>query len=75
MLIVLESIRSRVMENKKKGRSTWIVIDEFHHMTERPYTAHKVNQFWKEFRAMGGICTGITQNIVVRPDRALYKVA
>lgn len=64
MLIVLESIRSRVMENKKKGRSTWIVIDEFHHMTERPYTAHKVNQFWKEFRAMGGICTGITQNIV-----------
>ena len=64
MLIVMESIRSRVMENKKKGKSTWIVLDEFHHMTERPYTAHKVNQFWKEFRAMGGICTGITQNIV-----------
>ena len=47
MLIVMESIRSRVMENKKKGKSTWIVLDEFHHMTERPYTAHKVNQFWK----------------------------
>ena len=75
MLIVLESIRSRVMENKRKGNSTWIIIDEFHHMTERRYTAHKVNQFWKEFRAMGGICTGITQNIAVRPDRALYKVA
>lgn len=64
MLITLESIRSRVMENKKHGITTWIVIDEFHHMTHMPYTARKVNEFWKEFRAMGGICTGITQNIV-----------
>ena len=64
MLIVMESIRSRVMENKKKGKSTWILIDEFHRLTSRPYTAHKVNQFWKEFRAMGGICSGVTQNIV-----------
>lgn len=64
MLVTLESIRSRVMENKKHGITTWIVIDEFHHMTHMPYTARKVNEFWKEFRAMGGICTGITQNIV-----------
>ena len=64
MLVTLESIRSRVMENKKHGITTWIVIDEFHHMTHLPYTARKVNEFWKEFRAMGGICTGITQNIV-----------
>ncbi len=63
MLIMLEGIRSRISRNAKKGRATWLYIDEFHNMTHHQYTANYFEKVWKEVRKQGGICTAITQNI------------
>ena len=30
IIIMLESVRSRIAENAKKGKCTWVFIDEFH---------------------------------------------
>lgn len=75
MLVMLESIQARVIENGRKGKATWIYIDEFHCMLGSEFTAKYLNGMWKKVRKQGGLCTGITQNVGVRPDRALYKVA
>lgn len=34
---------------------------------------HYTIEIWKRFRKWGGMPTGITQNVKVRPDRALCK--
>lgn len=62
-MIMMESIRKRVMENYEKGKATWIFMDEFHNLTKRAHTISYLEKNWKEFRKFGGICTGITQNI------------
>ena len=64
MLVVLEAIRSRIMGNFYRSRATRLIVDEFHRMTDRTYTAKRMNKIWKEVRKLGGLCTGITQNIV-----------
>lgn len=64
MLVVLEAIRSRTMENFYRSRATRLIVDEFHRMTDRSYTARRMNKIWKEVRKLGGLCTGITRNIV-----------
>ena len=64
MLVVLENIRSRIMGNFRRSRATRLIVDEFHRMTDRTYTAKRMNKIWKEVRKLGGLCTAITQNIV-----------
>ena len=64
MLVVLEEIRSRIMGNFRRSRATRLIVDEFHRMTDRTYTAKRMNKIWKEVRKFGGLCTAITQNIV-----------
>lgn len=63
MLIILESIKARVMENFLKGKATWLYIDEFHMLLDNPYTRNFVVKFWKLVRKLGCIPTGITQNV------------
>ena len=63
MLVMLESIQARVIENSKKGKATWIYIDEFHCMLGSEFTAKYLNAMWKKVRKQGGLCTGITQNV------------
>ncbi len=75
MLVMMESIQQRIVENGKKGKATWLYIDEFHVLLNSEYSAKYLQQLWKKVRKQGGLCTGITQNVVVRPDRALCKVA
>ena len=75
MLVMMESIQNRIVENGKRGKATWLYIDEFHVLLNSEYSAKYLQQLWKKVRKQGGLCTGITQNVVVRPDRALYKVA
>lgn len=61
--VMLEGIRSRVAANYQKGIATWIYMDEIHNMTATESTARYLEKIWKEFRKLGGINTGITQNI------------
>ena len=52
------------MENGKKGKATWLYIDEFHVLLTSEYSAKYLQQLWKKVRKQGGLCTGITQNVV-----------
>lgn len=60
----MESIQQRIVENGKKGKATWLYIDEFHVLLNSEYSAKYLQQLWKKVRKQGGICTGITQNVV-----------
>ena len=64
MLVMLESIQQRIVENGKKGKATWLYIDEFHVLLNSEYSAKYLQQLWKKVRKQGGLCTGITQNVV-----------
>ena len=59
-----ESSQQRIVENGKKGKATWLYIDEFHVLLNSEYSAKYLQQLWKKVRKQGGLCTGITQNVV-----------
>ena len=75
MLVMMEAIQQRIIDNGRRGKATWLYIDEFHVLLNSEYSAKYLQGLWKKVRKQGGLCTGITQNVVVRPDRALCKVA
>ncbi len=64
MLVMMESIQNRIIENGKRGVATWLYIDEFHVLLNSEYSAKYLQQLWKKVRKQGGLCTGITQNVV-----------
>ncbi len=64
MLVMMESIQQRIVENGRKGIATWLYIDEFHVLLNSEYSAKYLQQLWKKVRKQGGLCTGITQNVV-----------
>ena len=73
MLIVQDQVWNRVTINRSANKSTRYYIDEFHLLLKEEQTAAYSVEIWKRFRKWGGIPTGITQNVKVRPDRALCK--
>ena len=73
MLIVQDQIWGRVTQNRSQGKATWYFCDEFHLLLREEQTAAFSCEIWKRFRKWGGIPTGATQNVKVRPDRALCK--
>ena len=64
MLVMMESIQNRIVENGRRGKATWLYIDEFHVLLNSEYSAKYLQQLWKKVRKQGGLCTGITQNVV-----------
>lgn len=64
MLVMLENIRQRIIKNFKMGRATWLYVDEFHVLIGKPYSRNYFISLWKKVRKLGGLCTGITQNVV-----------
>ena len=60
---MMESIQQRIVENGKRGKATWLYIDEFHVLLNSEYSAKYLQQLWKKVRKQGGLCTGITQNV------------
>ena len=73
MLVVQDQIWNRVTINRSEKRATRYYCDEFHLLLKDEQTAAYSVEIWKRFRKWGGIPTGITQNVKVRPDRALCK--
>lgn len=63
MLIMLEVIQNKLRLNAKKGIATRIYVDEFHCLTGMDFTEKYLEELWKKIRKMGGLMTGITQNI------------
>ena len=37
MLVMMESIQNRIVENGKRGKATWLYIDEFHVLLNSEY--------------------------------------
>ena len=64
MLVMMESIQTRIIQNGRRGVATWLYIDEFHVLLNSEYSAKYLQQLWKKMRKEGGLCTGITQNLV-----------
>ena len=64
MLVMMESIQQRIVENGQNGKATWLYVDEFHVLLNSEYSAKYLQQLWKKVRKQGGLCTGITQNVV-----------
>ena len=45
-----ESIQQRIVENGKKGKATWLYIDEFHVLLNSEYSAKYLQQLWKKVK-------------------------
>ena len=63
IIIMLEFIRSRIAQNAKNGKCTWLFIDEFHVLSHNAYSSAYLEKIWREVRKLGGYCTAITQNV------------
>ena len=60
--VCLNMIWNKAVENRKKGKRTWVYIDEFHLLLNAPTSAEFIASMWKRARKFGCILTGITQN-------------
>lgn len=63
MLVMLDAILNRVIENHKRGRRTWIYIDEIYLFFANEYSTNFLEESWKRFRKKNAAATGITQNV------------
>lgn len=61
---VVEAIQQKIIENGEDGRSTWLYVDEVHVLLRSPFSTDYLQQMCKKVRKQGGLCTGITQNII-----------
>ena len=63
LVVALDFIQNRVIENRKRGRYTWVFIDEVYLYFKYHYSAEILYKAWKRFRKYGGILTAATQNV------------
>lgn len=63
MLVMLEIVRSKIVQNFKQNNWTNVYIDEFHELLGIPAIADYVIKLWKEVAKLHGSMTGITQNM------------
>jgi len=77
MLITLDAIWNRIAENRKKGKHTWIYIDEMYLLFNNEYSANFFYELYKRSRKYGGVVTGITQNVedLLRSETARSMLA
>ena len=77
MLIILEQIWNRVIQNRAKGIRTWLYIDEFHLLFSNDYAAAYFQSIFKRARKYGLNPTGLTQNIeeLLMSERARLMLA
>ena len=63
MLVTLDAIFNRVIQNWKKGKTTWVFADEFYLLFRYQYSAEFFYKLWKRIRKYNGLVTGLTQNV------------
>ncbi len=63
MMIAIDFIWNRITENREKGITTWIYVDEFYLYFQDERVASYFTELWKRARKWGAIMTGITQNV------------
>ena len=77
MLVTLDAIFNRVIQNWKKGKTTWVFADEFYLLFRYQYSADFFYKLWKRIRKYNGLVTGLTQNVeeLLRSDTARLMLA
>lgn len=77
MLVTLDSIFNRVIQNWKKGKTTWIFADEFYLLFRYQYSADFFYRLYKRIRKYHGFVTGLTQNVeeLLKSDTARLMLA
>lgn len=77
MLVTLDSIFNRVIQNWKRGRTTWIFADEFYLLFRYQYSADFFYRLYKRIRKYNGFVTGLTQNVeeLLKSDTARLMLA
>lgn len=63
MLVILESLWSKIIRNQRMGKRTWIWIDEIYLLFKDEYSARFLEKLFKRARKYGAVLTGITQNV------------
>ncbi len=77
MLVTLDSIFNRGIQNWKKGKTTWIFADEFYLLFRYEYSADFFYRLYKRIRKYSGFVTGLTQNVeeLLKSDTARLMLA
>ena len=77
MLVTLDAIFNRVIQNWKSGKTTWVFADEFYLLFRYQYSADFFYHLWKRIRKYNGLVTGLTQNVeeLLRSDTARLMLA
>lgn len=63
LLVMLDALLNRVIQNRRLGKRTWLYIDEIYLFFSNELSANFLSESWKRFRKYGALATGITQNI------------
>ena len=63
LVVTLEAIQNRVAANRKKGKYTWVFIDEVYLYFKYHYSGEILYRAWKRFRKYGAALTAATQNV------------
>lgn len=77
MLVVLDRIYNRISENRRKGRYTFLYIDEIYLLFKNEYSSNFLSELWKRIRKYGACASGITQNVsdLLQSDNAKAMLA
>lgn len=77
MLVTLDSIFNRVIQNWKKGKTTWVFADEFYLLFRYQYSADFFYRLYKRIRKYHGFVTSLTQNVeeLLKSDTARLMLA
>ena len=77
ILVTLDAIFNRVIQNWRKGKTTWIFVDEFYLLFRYQYSAEFFYKLWKRIRKYNGFMNAMTQNVdeVLRSDTARLMLA
>lgn len=73
MLCALEFVKNKILENYISGIATWLYVDEFHEMIKHKLTELYMVSLWAKVRKLGGLCTGLTQNIIRLMEKEITK--
>ena len=63
LLVITDTMLTRVTLNWKRGKRTHVFIDEFHVVFENEFSAAFFSSAWRQFRKRNAYPTAITQNV------------
>jgi len=63
LLVMFDAITKRMNENRKLGKFTWAYFDEIQELYKYKNSAAFLESLWRRARKLGGLMTGLTQNV------------